>query len=336
MKKIIYLLIFSSFASIYGQNSFNDYAKFYPIGDNSNIRLLTSYTLQETILFEANPLLRLSFYNNFTKGLLNKDTHTQAWYLSFKPQLRMYTDNSLPIKTPTYRVFFGTQHFYNVTDETSKKLLGFSLESGHYSNGQSGCAFSEDFADETSECDAIYTTINSSTNLSEILNRRSGNFSTNLTKIILNYRTYTLNNNSLPEKSHSISLGYTLYHDKFLGVGSFGGYSDEDITIYGKHRFIGEYEFMTVFNKNTEKRYTLKQKIEYINNPHNSVEPLRLETLLSIYLFPKSKSLGLLFSYIYGHDNYNYRFLDSGSQMSIGVTWDQFPSFALKGLKEID
>ena len=332
MKKIIYLLILGSFASIYGQKSFNDYAKFYPIGDDPNIRLLTSYTKQEAILFEANPLLRLSFYNNFMKGLLNENKHTQAWYISFKPQLRMYTDNSLPVKTPSYRTFIGTQHLYsiNVDDEISKKFWGFSLESGHYSNGQSGCAFSEDFSDGTSECDNVYSTINSSTNLSEILNRRSGNFSTNLTKIVLNYRTYILDDDFLPKQSHSINFGYTLYHDKFLGVGDFGGYSNEDITIYGKHRFIGEYEIMNVFKKNTEKRYTVKQKIEFITNPHNSVEPLRLETMLSIYPFPKSKSLGILFSYIYGHDNYNYRFLDSGSQISIGITWSQFPPFTLK------
>ena len=99
---------------MYGQKSFNDYAKFYPIGDDPNIRFITSYVKQEDILFEANPVLKLSFYNNFVKGLINEDKHTQAWYISFKPQIRMYTDNSLPIKTPSYRIFLGTQHLFNL------------------------------------------------------------------------------------------------------------------------------------------------------------------------------------------------------------------------------
>jgi hypothetical protein len=319
---------------MYGQKSFNDYAKFYPIGDDPNIRFITSYVKQEDILFEANPVLKLSFYNNFVKGLINEDKHTQAWYISFKPQIRMYTDNSLPIKTPSYRIFLGTQHLFNLptNNDASMKFWGLLLESGHYSNGQSDCVFSEDFSDGSIDCENIYKTINSSTNLSEILNRRSGNFSTNLTKLILNYRTYLLDEDYFPKQSHSVNLGYTLYHNKFLGIGDFGGFTNDDIAIYGSSRFMVAYEFMRVFKKNIKKRYTLKQKITYINNAHSSVEPFRLESIFSMYPFSKSKSLGFTFSYIYGHDNYNYRFVDSGQQVSIGITWSQFPAITLKSL----
>lgn len=334
MKKIIYIFCFCSFFNSFTQQSFNDYANFHPLGDDPNVRLLSSLVKQETILFEANPILKLSFYNNFMKGLMNEDKHTKAWYLSFKPQIRMYTDESLPVKTPSYRIFFGTQHLYALTakDDMSAKFLGYMVESGHYSNGQSGCAFSDEFKDGTSECNDVYKTITSSTDLSKILNRRSGNFSTNLTKIIVSLKNYKLNDDLLPKESQSINVGYTLYHDRFLGVGDFGGFTDNDIKIYGRYRFLGEYEFMRTFKKNSQKRYILKQKIEYISNPHNSVNPLRMETVFKIYPFAKSKSIGIIASYIYGHDNYNFRFVDSGHQVALGITWDKFPPFTLKGL----
>lgn len=335
MKKLLYIFaiitVWNTNAQF--QKSFGDYAQFYPIGDDPNIRLLSSYTKQETILFEANPILRLSFYNNMIHSLL-EEKHPQAWYLSFKPQLRMYTENSLPVKTPSYRIFFGTQHLFAIPakEDLVANFLGFSLESGHYSNGQNGCAFSDEFSDGSSDCQKVYKTITPSTNLSTLLNRRNANFSTNMTKIILNYRTYKLGEDYHPKKLHTINIGYVLYHNKFLGLGNFGGYTYEDIQLYGKHRFLGEYEYMKIYENNTNKRYTLKQKLEYIHNPHNWVEPFRLESIFSIYPFNKSKSLGFLVSYIYGHDNYNYRFVDSGHQVSLGITWSQFPPIALKNL----
>lgn len=104
MLKILILVLFLllSFCSANAQIGFNDYAQFYPIGEDPNIRFMTSYTKEETILFEANPTVRFGFYNNFMKGLMNSKKHTQAWYTSFRSQLRMYTDNSKPVKTPSY------------------------------------------------------------------------------------------------------------------------------------------------------------------------------------------------------------------------------------------
>ena len=324
MKKILVFPLLLCSLLVLGQKSFNDYAKFYPIGEDPNIRFLSSYSDKETMLFEANPVLRLSFYNNFVKGLMNGDDHTQAWYLSFRPHLRMYTDNSLPVKTPSYRILLGTQHLYQLNNFN---YFGFSIESGHYSNGQAGCAFNEDFDDGSTECDNVYTTITDATNLSDILNRKSGNFSTNLTEIILNYRSYKLDDDDVPRQMYSGNLGYTLYHNRFLGIGDFGGFTDKDIKIYGRHRFLLGFEFMNVLEKH-DIRYSFKQNLEIINNSHNSVNPLRSETILTVYPFKKSKTMGIFITYINGHDNYNFRFVDSGSQFSIGLTWNQFPPFS--------
>jgi hypothetical protein len=221
---------------------------------------------------------------------------------------------------------------------TPKKLSGlkehfmvFYLESGHYSNGQANCAFSEDFNDGSPDCVNIYGLINSSTNLSEILNRESGNYSTNLTEMIVNYRQYTLDSSDLAIKMHSVNIGYTLYHDKMFGVVDIAGYTEKDIKIYGKHRFLIAYEFMTVLKRSKGPRISIKQDLEIINGAHEFVNPFRSETMLSIFPFQRSKAIGFFTSYIYGHDNYNYRFVDSGHQFSIGIRWDQFPPITMKG-----
>lgn len=326
----IILVLFCSF--IFGQKSFNEYSKVYPIGEDPNLRFMSSYTKQEKILFEANPIVRFSFYNNFLKGLLDeKKNHTEAWYISFRPQLRMYTDNSLPVRTPSYKALLGTQHLFRINNEISNstKFWGFSLESGHYSNGQDGSAFSTLYADGSPESENIYNTINASTNLSEILNRRSGNFSTNLTELIINYRTYKLDEDNLPKQLHSLNIGYILYHNRFLGFGNFGGFSPNDIKLYGRHRLLLGYEFMMAFSKIENRRLSFKQNMELITNPHRSVNKVRSESILTFYPFPKSKALGYFITYIYGHDTYNYRFVDSGNQFSFGITWSQFPPFAM-------
>lgn len=330
----------SSFTTVFAQREFSDFAQFYPIGEDPNIRYMTSYTEQESILFEANTTVRYSVYNDFLKGLYEEWRHTQAWYLSFRPQFRVYNENSLPVKTPSYRFFLGTQHLFRLPRRLQIKkmesFLGFSFESGHYSNGQVGCAFSRKFDDDSNECDSIYNTINSSTDLSKILNRRTGNFSTNLSELILNYRLYTIDNKCEPYKMYSFSLGYMLYHDRFLGLGSFGGYSDPDIKIYGQHRFLFSYEYMRVFKNGEGARISVKENIEFISGAHHHVNPIRSELIFSIYPFINIKrfairpsAIGFFVSYIYGHDNYNYRFVDSGHQATLGISWNQFPPFGM-------
>ncbi|MEL7146631.1 MAG: hypothetical protein AAFO69_09710, partial [Bacteroidota bacterium] len=176
------------------------------------------------------------------------------------------------------------------------------------SNGQSGCAFSKQLADETEACDDVYTQIGPDTNLSDLLNRETGNFSTNLTELILDYRRYQLGDDGIPGKMHSFQAGYVLYHKRFMYLLNFGGYSDNDIEIFGRHRWLFAYEMMDFWSwkKPDDFRFSLKQTVEVIASPHPHVNPFRFETIATIYPIPQSPAFGFLVSYIYGHDNYNY------------------------------
>jgi hypothetical protein len=284
-------------------------------------------------MFEANPFVHYSFYNDISHGLLqDKTKQLQAWYIAFRPAVRVYTDLTQPIRTPSLKFYLGTQHLFriNAAQKRSHKYWGFSFESGHYSNGQSGSSFSEKYNDGTLG-DSIYSLINASTNLSEMLNRKSGNFSVNLTEVTFNYRSYKLDTANIPRQLHSISLGYILYHRKFLGVLDMGGITNNDAAIIGRHTMSFNYEYMKAVKRFANRRIALKQRFEYIYKTHPFINPLRMESSCVVYPFLKAKEIGIVLSYIYGHDNYNYRVVDSGQQVTLGIIWSQFPPFTMNG-----
>lgn len=317
---------------------YENFMQVYPMGEDMNLRYMSSNSKYETILFDGNPVLRIGFYNNFIKALMNKTKlHSMGQYIAITPQLRMYAEKSQPVKMPSYRILLGTQHLFRLKVPAADKarFIGFSLESGHYSNGQSGCAFSTQANDLTPACDSVYGLITDQTDLSDMLNRKNGNFSTNLTELVVNYRSCKLDSEFHAIRVHSISLGYMLYHNRMFGIINMGGFSDHDIKIFGRHRLSGLYEFTKAFSvgkKQLYQRIRLKQQIEVIIGAHPHVNPLRMETSATYYPIQAVKSLGFVVSYIYGHDNYNYRFVDSGHQATVGISWDLFPPVKLSQL----
>jgi hypothetical protein len=311
-------------AFTFAQKDFNEFKPVYPIAEDSDIHGKSSYVKSETILFEANPFVRFSLHNNIRKRLMNSQSTGYATYLVFKPQLRMYVDNSLPVKTPSYKIELAHQRVWR---HKKKNLFAVAIESGHYSNGQSGAAFSEEFKDGSAQSDSIYGTITDDTNLSSILNRSGANFSTNLTEIIVNYRFNKLKDLATPCRVHSVKLGMIYYHDRFWGFLPFGGYSDQDIKLYGRWRFLFSYEFVYTFD--SSRRIAIADHIELISGAHPSVEPLRNVLVVSFFPFPKVDDFGFFINYTAGHDNYNFRFVDSGQQVSAGILWTFFSPFKI-------
>lgn len=302
-------------------NPFNDY---YPIAERPTFSFMSNMTSRETILFDAKPIVYYSAMNTIRKNMQDKNEKAgNALYVSFQPHIRMYAENSKPVKTPSYRLIFGWQHIEKVNNDD---FFAFAFESGHYSNGQSGCSFLSGEEDETMPCTDFHATITDSSNLADLLNRKNGNFSTNTTKLSLNYRFNKLNDHNEPIKSHSITTSYELYHNRFFGMFDFGGYSDFDISIYGRHRFGLGYEFVHAWKPKL--RYAFSHKFELIQGAHPFVEPLRSETTFTLY--PFNRDIGIYASYIYGHDNYNYRFVDSGNQISLGFVFDLFAPFPIQ------
>jgi hypothetical protein len=315
------------------------FREIYPFTQTQNMGYMSSYRKDDPILFEANPRVRFSFYNDFVSHLMNVSNSTgeakkqrigKAFYAGFNSQLRMYKNNSLPVQMPSYQIVIGGQ-FGKLTNGSSpnfKRLYVVSFESGHYSNGQAGCAFAHGIEDESPACDSVYRTITNSTNLSEKLNRIDGNFSTNLTRIGLGYRSFKKDDKSCHMvRSWNFQLEYTLYHDRFWGVFPFGGYTDRDIDIYGAHRLSAKVEWSTVFCN----RYTLtaSNEFEYIFGCHPWVNPARNETRISVFPFPVVPMVGFFVGMYTGHDNYNFRFVDKGTVVNAGICWSAFQPLKL-------
>lgn len=314
----------------------------YPIGENPSIGYKSNmYPKQEKILFEANPILRMPIYNSIRRGLMNAEQGTvgSTLYINFKPQFRMYHDVSKPVRMPSYRIsILGYQQLIRLPEFNNSKeqFLAFAVESGHYSNGQSRSAFSSEFEDGSVESKALYQTITDNSNLSEMLNRKDGNFSTNYTEVFLKYKLILdLNDDTyIPNSDAYLQLGYNRYHNRLLFLANLGGYTEEDIKIFGKNRFYFDMGYMkriqenTFFNQKLKiDRFQVDLKTEIINKPHPSVNPFRMDLTGTLYF---QNDVGIFLSGIYGHDNYNYRFVDKGKQIFVGITFDIFPPMEIK------
>lgn len=301
------------------------FKEYYPIHVKPSLGYLSSMNDYETILFEAKPVVYYSFWNNMRSRMQDttykENTSTykpgNTIYALFQPQIRMYDETSLPVKTPSYRAALGWQF---LKKRTNDDFYSIALETGHYSNGQSGCIFASGLIDETPECEAAHALITPETNLSELLNRKNGNFSTNWTKLAFNYRFNIFKDNGKPRMAHSLLASWEYYHNDMLGLIDIGGFSDFNLGIYGRNRFNLSYEFIHTYSGKV--RYSVEFKTEYISNPHPFVAPLRGE--ITGILYPGNLDFGIYLTYVNGHDNYNYRFVDSGNQFGIGIIWDWF------------
>lgn len=321
-----------------GNFSAQRFESVYPIGDNPSVAYKTSLMPSiEKILFEANPNLKLPIFNNIHERMMDGQDLASTLYLNFRLQIRMYDDASKPVKTPSYRIGLAYQRIAKLKND---QYLTWAVESGHFSNGQSKCAFHSDLTDGGEECNILCFTISRdpNSNLSEMLNRDSGNFSTNYTQLFLNHRlVLNWDENMRPTSSYSFLVVYTLFHNNLFFALPIGGFSETDIKIYGRHRFSASVDYMKKFSSNSLwkkisfDRYNLSITGQYISKPHPWVKPVRVVGQAAVYF---KNNLGLFISLNVGHDDYNYRFVDRGTQFSAGMTFDIFPPIEMKGVKD--
>jgi hypothetical protein len=334
MRASVYLLLvlFISIATPSFAQDNQIFNQIYPISNKPALNWMSPVIRQEHIIFEATPIVRYSFYNNIFKNLVSKKHPSipkgQAYYLAFDPQIRMYSDSSYPVRMPSYRLLLGAQFIYKIKN---RNLLAFAIESGHYSNGQDGCSFSTLYKDGSPESDSVIASITPKSNLTQMLNRRNGEFSTDLTQVFVNYRLHMLDSNSLPIRTISLKLGAIYYHNNFLFVIPFGGFEPDLIKIYGRWRLQGGIEYSRFIGTKGNK-LSLSQNLEYIFGAHPWVNPIRLESTAGFFL---PNGLGFFGSLIYGHDNYNIRMVDSGREISVGICWNLFPDFQLEKNKNM-
>lgn len=330
IKPLFALALLLFFFPYLGQAQINEdykgFKDYYPISVRPFLSAGFGNNPYETILFEAEPVVYYGLYNDIRQALTSDTLRTgDAVYISVQPQLRLYTGESKPVKTPSYKVLLGWQR---ILSTSNNNFITAAIETGHYSNGQAGAAFSNEYADGSEEGNAVYNTITDQTGLAAKLNRSSGNFSTNLTRLSLNYRVNHFNADQKPLEIHSYTLTYQVYHDRFMGIFIFGGYNPNDIGIIGHNQIEAGYEYTGYWKK---MRYSFSEKLEFHFKSHPSIKIYRSETSAMIY--PWDSDLGFMARFSFGYDDYNYRMVDHFPRFSVGVTWDWFTPFVVKDKK---
>lgn len=143
-------------------------SQFNPTQENPSGGWQSPTRSKEVILSDFQPNLTLDVFNDFERKFTRKDGIAMKYYLAFRPHFRLYRKQSIPVSMPSYRVFMGVRHVYRLKD---RHLLGYGLESGHYSNGQSGCPLSSAFGSFTQECDSLKGLTTDDSPLSDMINR---------------------------------------------------------------------------------------------------------------------------------------------------------------------
>lgn len=294
------------------QTPFNAYL---PIRESAGLNWSSPMVESEPLIFEAEPTFYFSLYNSYPfYDTLKQVEKQEAFYGNFSSHFRMFQGRSKPVRMPSYKAFLGYQRSF----ELGEGYFSFALESGHYSNGQSGCAWADTSVDGTLDCRRLAQGLSENEDLAQRLNRVNGNFSTNLSRIRLQY--VSPKNSGDQAYVQRVELDYSYYHEALFLIFKYNGSADNDINVIGRHQLGFSYEYI----RNTEHnlRYTVKQSVKRLFGQHASIEPWRFETRLS--LFPEDWITAFYLEYIYGHDDYNFRIVDAGQQISVGIRWDLF------------
>ncbi|MEQ8909664.1 MAG: hypothetical protein RIC95_10760 [Vicingaceae bacterium] len=312
--RLVVIFTFLACGSLKAQKE-NPFKGYLPIREDPEVNFSSPMVDSEPLLFEAEPVLYFNLYNNYDQyDTLFQAEKAEAFYLYYHSHFRMFQGRSKPVRMPSYKLFMGYQRSVDIGNGS----LSIALESGHYSNGQSGCAWSDTVVDGTLDCELITAALGEDEDLSKRLNRVNGNFSTNLSKLRFQYVTPKFRKEK--KRVHKFSFDYAYLHAPLFMMFEYQGSSKSDINIIGRHRFEATYEFIRYTDYML--RYSFQQRIRRLAEEHNSIDPWRFETTLSVY--PKEWITAFFFTFIYGHDDYNYRIVDSGTQFSVGVRWDLF------------
>ncbi|MGL1900696.1 MAG: hypothetical protein OCC49_01080 [Fibrobacterales bacterium] len=275
----------------------------------------TGNDFNEKVVMEARPILKMPFIDGVTPFIYQDSTY-QRLSIIFDPHIRMLYKNSMPVIMPSYRVsasYAPTRYVSSI-----KSFITPMIEHGHYSNGQSGCAFgSSEDADST--CQALYSNLDE-LNLGEQLNRKSGEFSTNFVRSKLKLMKVMgfYPGTGMVEDALEVTLGYTRYIDRLFGF-SIAGYNTLDTKFYSMNRYLVEvagHHYLMMFNEMTQLRYGVSA--QYLPSQHSQITPYNV-SLFGNFTYPSG--VGVFVKAEKGQDLYNVRMVDDIFRVFIGVSF---------------
>ena len=291
-QRFIYNFIFAYFLSIfvYSQGSKSSSLNI----DLNKIALVNQTDSYVTFPFHIGNLEPLIFEANISPSFIireRKDSRLMG-VLTAQIIIRMYNEESLPVRTPSYIPQITA--YYSVGETLNKNVLFARI--AHHSNGQDG-----DFYDENGDINLI-----------------SGNFSTNFFELGFIHTSFSNKYNAAKFYKSSIEI-----HPK--------SWMSEDLHgLYSGVRWHNTFTAfkIPISKSDTEKKASISLKLEAmwmfdsVNN-WGAFDRNRLNAGLTFYYHPKFlEDIGLFVQFYHGMDYYNIYFQHHLEVIRFGIMTD--------------
>jgi hypothetical protein len=278
-------------------------------------------------LFTGSPAMHLPLFNNLLEATTSGKRLATAVTFSFLAHLRMSASDSHPVRMPSFQPRLTAQVFRlgdNLDDPRPVRrrawLAAASLQLGHHSNGQEGCAFRAGVADGAADCAALPL---EELDLEAALDRRSGNFSLNHSSYGLHFRHMWLDDAGWAESSVTTGIVLSLV----TGFGP-GGITRRDRDLYGDGSLRLELEADSRQLLPARWRWglwrgrcELEQWFGTGRGAAGAVPATALSAELA-WMFTSAADLGVFTRLVHGRDFYNAFYIDRVSQWQLGLVWD--------------
>ena len=266
----------------------------------------------------------------------------QGFAAAFVPlfRLRMTSDTSAPVRTPSYNPQFITwQSFWSWGARTDSfgnldwpreggmdgrvHLVSAQYTIAHHSNGQDGCTF-----EGTGQTDGTCSAADFSSGI-PALNTRNGNYGTNYETIGVFAKTFRLNENYAQHWAWTAGLWWERYEGTLVARWLPGGFSDDQASVdmqrlFGKHRVSGMFEWEQSVDTRAFMRFRTRGTFTYVSAAEQLDAQHRAQ-LDGAFIFNGNSGVGLYGALFHGQDYYNIRLTDRTFMAFVGLTWDVKP-----------
>ncbi len=274
----LFLLAIFWFISAFGQEP--DSIAGIGLGTISQVNHGNSYITFPTDIGNIEPLW---FEGNLIPNFYIRQNKTSRLMGVLTPQIiiRMYQEESFPVRTPSYIPQITVYYQLNKNKNAKESIVFGRI--AHHSNGQEDPFFLEDGS----------------------VNTKSGDFSTNFFE--LGFIATNLNTRFNAHQFFKTSL--EVHPDGFI--------QDELKGIYSQYRWHNTFSIFKISNKNQERiaqkpTISLKGEATWMFGDYNELESFSAERLnlsLTFYYHPKFlEDIGLFVQYYHGSDYYNMYF----------------------------
>jgi hypothetical protein len=317
-----------------------------------------SYIFQHTdggLVFEAQVAPDVRIVDSFARALprvLQPDrprVFAYSAYGTFLLRVRMFDEDSNPVRTPSYMpkgtVQLAWMRNLSTVDPVKRRStfiegpvemwLVHAIPFGHHSNGQNGCLFTDE-ARVAGEC----VPVSPGPPGPRVVNTENGSFSTNYVRAGLNYRRLYPRGDDpadirpLTRREWGVGGAVELHPTGYVG----GSISDELRPLYGATRLRGTADVVAgnwrapvpLLKRVTCGRAWTEATIEYIHGAASAVDPVTVSAEAACMPAGWGGS-GVFVRYYRGQDYYNAAFLEHIQRVQVGITFlhGKFLGFAL-------